>query len=135
MKNFALIVTVLLSLTSCKEAYETLSTPFKAAGEGIGLIGSTVVAKDGKIKEETVSAVGAYEISVKAPPGSVANTAVELFHKEARKACGGANYKHKITHTGSEDHIEYLRDRTETTRVPTVKGLVICNEELENPSL
>lgn len=131
MKNFFLSAVVILSLASCKEAYETLSTPFKAAGEGIGLVGSTVVPKKTQSGVNAIPSVGAYEISVKAPPGSVGNTAVELFHKEARKACGGAKYKHKITHQGTADHIEYLRNTTKTSTVPTVKGLVICNEDLQ----
>lgn len=130
MKNLLTVLTVLLTLTSCKEAYETLSTPFKYAGQGLGYIGSTVV--DGGEKEiPKVNSVGAYEVSVKAPAGSVINTAIDLFHKEARRICGGATYKHKITHKGTTPSVEYLRNTSNTQNVPTVKGLVICNKALE----
>lgn len=140
MKGFLSVLTVILMLSSCRGAYETLSTPFKHVGRGLGYIGSTVAPtnrEEGSIQRDLSSTVGAFEIAVKAPPGSVINTAVDLFHKEARKVCGGPNYKHKVTHKGSAAHTEISRTNMTSPRVPTtqmvphVKGIVVCNDALE----
>lgn len=140
MKNITIALLAGLALSSCQGAYETLSTPFKHVGKGLGYIGSTVVGSTSGERDTGIgatskpSAVGAFEIAVKAPSGSVVNTAVDLFHKEARKICGGAKYKHKITHKGTTSHVEYARTSAISQEVPTVKGVVICNEELKSNS-
>ncbi len=140
MKNIIASLLVVTALVSCKEAYETLSTPFKHAGQGLGLIGSTQVESNrggvATLGGNQLSAVGAFEIDVKAPVGSVGSTAVDLFHKEARKACNGGGYKHKITHQGTTSQTDFGRNtfnnqiEQKTTMVPTVKGVVICDQEL-----
>ena len=129
MKKLAIITLSVLTITSC-EAYETLKTPFDRAANKIGNIGSTLVGRPQSDElPKKLSTVGAYEVAVKAPPGAVKSTAVDLFYKEASKVCNGGSYKHKITHQGTTSHVEYLRDTSTSEMVPTVKGIVVCNDE------
>lgn len=144
MKNFIALTASILILTSCA-AYETLRTPFDFREKnsfdnneiGVQLRRANESYQQGVVEKDPVLTgasgagvedKGAYEISVKAPIGSVMNDAERMFHDEAKKVCLGKGYKHKITSKTTHDHVEYFRNESKVTAVPSVKGIIVCDK-------
>lgn len=144
MKNILTITISALLLTSCA-AYETLKTPFDFREKkgfdnneiGVQLRQANEAYEKGVVAKDPILAAGngaaavdkgAFEISVKAPIGSVMNDAERMFHDEAAKICAGKGYKHKITARTTHDHVEYFRNESKVTPVPSIKGIVVCDK-------
>ena len=121
-----LTLSLVFILSSCA-AYETLKTPvdFITGSETERVLKQDEMDK--YYNERTGGIPGdSYEITVNAPQGTVINSAMDMFHREARDLCGSDNYKHEITSRGTTEQIEYQRQGQKTIRIPTVTGKVTC---------